>query len=177
MIKVYFHFFFRFETCLKVGMDPSLVLSDEQKKTRFRKMIDKKGPNDTITTTTIISPNRSPNSAGTSAAAGNGNTSNLPNIGVPQEPKQPRVELSSSSRRTEFKLHTTETRFGGQIRRSRTVDTVSPYVSSKDGPRSRRFSGNKITATTTTSRRTDNTNFESIGKYIWNQVVGYLCDS
>ena len=148
-------------------MDPSLVLSDEQKKTRFRKMIDKKGPNDTITTT-IISPNRSPNSAGTSAVAGNGNTytSNLPNIGVPQEPKQPRVELSSSSRRTEFKLHTTETRFGGQIRRSRTVDTVSPYVSSKDGPRSRRFSGNKITATTTTSRRTDNTNFESIGKYM-----------
>merc|ERR1719225_115801 len=108
-------------------------------------MIDKKGPNDTITTT-IISPNRSPNSAGTSAVAGNGNTytSNLPNIVVPQEPKQ----LSSSSRRTEFKLHTTETRFGGQIRRSRTVDTVSPYVSSKDGPRSRRFSGNKITTTT-----------------------------
>ena len=153
-------------------MDPSLVLSDEQKKTRFRKMIDKKGPNDTITTT-IISPNRSPNSAGTSAVAGNGNTytSNLPNIVVPQEPKQ----LSSSSRRTEFKLHTTETRFGGQIRRSRTVDTVSPYVSSKDGPRSRRFSGNKITATTTTSRRTDNTNFESIGKYM--ELVGYLCDS
>ena len=146
-------------------MDPSLVLSDEQKKTRFRKMIDKKGPNDTGNTT-IISPNRSPNSAGTSVVAGNGNSSNLPNIGVPQEPKQPRVELSSSSRRTEFKLHTTETRFGGQIRRSRTVDTVSPYVSSKDGPRSRRFSGNKITATTTTSRRTDNTNFESIGKYM-----------
>ena len=157
-------------------MDPSLVLSDEQKKTRFRKMIDKKGPNDTGGSTAIISPNRSPNSAGTSVVAGNGNTSHLPNIGVPQEPKQPRVELSSSSRRTEFKLHTTETRFGGQIRRSRTVDTVSPYVSSKDGPRSRRFSGNKI-STTTTSRRTDNTNFESISKYMKLIIVGYLCDS
>ena len=134
-------------------MDPTLVLTDEQKKTRFRKMIDKKGPNDTGP----ISPN-----SGTTASIGNSSRSILPTI--PQEPKQPRIESSSSSssQRTEFKqLHTKETRFGGQIRRSRTVDTVSPYVSSKDGmSRSRRFSGNKIS----TSRRTDNTSFEPIGK-------------
>ena len=133
-------------------MDPTLVLSDEQKKTRFRKMIDKKGPNDT----SPISPN-----SGTSASIGTVSRSILPTI--PQEPKQPRLESpNSSSQRTEFKqLHTKETRFGGQIRRSRTVDTVSPYVSSKDGmSRSRRFSGNKIS----TSRRTDNTSFEPIGK-------------
>ena len=135
-------------------MDPTLVLTDEQKKTRFRKMIDKKGgPSD--------SPITSPNSV-TAASSSRSN----PNILV-QEPKQPRVEsgssrIESSSRRTEFKLHTTETRFGGQIRRSRTVDSViSPFISSKEVPRSRRFSGNKIS----TSRKTDNINFEPIGKY------------
>ena len=32
----------RYEQCLSVGMDPSLVLSEEQKKTRFRKMLEKK---------------------------------------------------------------------------------------------------------------------------------------
>ena len=136
-------------------MDPTLVLTDEQKKTRFRKMIDKKGPSD--------SPITSPNSV-TAASSSRSN----PNILV-QEPKQPRVEsgsssrIESSSRRTEFKLHTTETRFGGQIRRSRTVDSViSPFISSKEVPRSRRFSGNKIS---TSSRKTDNITFEPIGKY------------
>lgn len=33
----------RYDRCLHVGMNPSLVLTDEQKKVRFRKMLEKKG--------------------------------------------------------------------------------------------------------------------------------------
>ena len=32
----------RYEACLRVGMDPALVLTEDQKKARFRKMLEKK---------------------------------------------------------------------------------------------------------------------------------------
>jgi hypothetical protein len=32
----------RYEACLRVGMDPGLVLTEDQKKARFRKMLEKK---------------------------------------------------------------------------------------------------------------------------------------
>lgn len=38
---------FRLNKCITAGMDPTLVLNDDQKKARFRKMIDKKSPSST----------------------------------------------------------------------------------------------------------------------------------
>ena len=35
----------RYEACLRVGMDPGLVLTEDQKKARFRKMLEKKNEN------------------------------------------------------------------------------------------------------------------------------------
>ena len=69
-------------------MDPNLVLSDEQKKARFRKMIEKKSPTPAATTTS-----HSPSATQHSNA---NHETFLP--------------------RSEPKSHTTEQRFGGPIR-------------------------------------------------------------
>ena len=33
----------RYDKCIEIGMNPNLVLTDDQKKVRFRKMFEKKG--------------------------------------------------------------------------------------------------------------------------------------
>ena len=96
-------------------MDPNLVLSDEQKKARFRKMIEKKGPSTSSSSMLSSQQMSSPN----------------------HDPYLPR----SSN-----KLHATDARFGGQIRRSRTIDSISQFV--KDSQKKRRYSGNKNPVTT-----------------------------
>ena len=48
--------------------------------------------------------------------------------------------------RSSNKLHATDARFGGQIRRSRTIDSISQFV--KDSQKKRRYSGNKNPVTT-----------------------------
>ena len=96
-------------------MDPNLVLSDEQKKARFRKMIEKKGPSTSSSSMLSSQQMSSPN-----------HDSYLP--------------------RSSNKLHATDARFGGQIRRSRTIDSISQFV--KDSQKKRRYSGNKNPVTT-----------------------------
>ena len=117
-------------------MDPNLVLSDEQKKARFRKMIEKKGPSTSSSSMLSSQQMSSPN----------------------HDPYLPR----SSN-----KLHATDARFGGQIRRSRTIDSISQFV--KDSQKKRRYSGNKTPVTTMAETLLSSP--DHVGKYDYSELV------
>lgn len=92
-------------------MDPSLVLNDDQKRARFRKMHEKKPQS----------------SAGTLLSG----------------PVMVNISASSSVGHGDLKLHSMDSRFGGQIRRSKTLDSTGPPLQhvAREAFRARKFSG------------------------------------
>ena len=97
-------------------MDPSLVLNDDQKRARFRKMHEKKPLS----------------SAGCNSGILSGSSLSMMNMGA-----------STSVGHGDLKLHSTDSRFGGQIRRSKTMDSNgSPlHHVTREVLRVRKFSG------------------------------------